>query len=120
MGGRRKKVQSVKLWNAIRKYGIDSWTHEVLLVTENEQEAATQEIILIEQFNTFQNGYNTTTGGDGYRAKHCDKTKKKIGEAARISAARMRDEERHRKRSPHTVETKMKMRMAALRRYNHV
>ena len=52
--------------NAIRLYGPDAWTHEILekeipdLKTANRQEQ-----YYIAHYDTFNKGYNSTVGGDG-------------------------------------------------------
>ena len=50
--------------NAIVKYSPDCWTHEIIAEYDDEilNEA---EIYWIAYFNSFHNGYNETTGGDG-------------------------------------------------------
>lgn len=54
-----------KFYNAIRKYGKDSWQIETLSEVESNDEAKTKEIELIEQFQSYSRGYNATRGGDG-------------------------------------------------------
>jgi len=54
-----------KLYNAIKKYGWDNVQHEVLFTNLTQEEAAQQEIKLIEQYDAIKNGYNNTKGGEG-------------------------------------------------------
>lgn len=54
-----------KFYNAIRKYGVDCWQKEILLELETKSEAKQKEIELIEHFDSYNNGYNATKGGDG-------------------------------------------------------
>lgn len=54
-----------KFYNAIRKYGIENWSHVVLITDICDQDGTALEIIMIEKYNTFIDGYNTTIGGDG-------------------------------------------------------
>lgn len=54
-----------KFYNAIKKYGIDAWTKEVICETETKQEAKSTEIFYIALFDSYINGYNSTKGGDG-------------------------------------------------------
>lgn len=54
-----------KFYNAIRKYGTDCWQVETLLEVSSIEEAKIKEIELIEQFDSYQQGYNATKGGDG-------------------------------------------------------
>ena len=51
--------------NAIRKYGEDQWKHTVLFKTDDKNIAQQKEIELIKKYDTFNNGYNMTYGGDG-------------------------------------------------------
>lgn len=60
-----KNTDNRKFYNAIRKYGIDCWDKEILLIVKTKSEAKKKEIELIELFDTYHNGYNSTKGGDG-------------------------------------------------------
>lgn len=51
---------------AIRLYGEDNWTHEIIAdQIDTLEEANTLEQYYIKKFDTFENGYNLTEGGDG-------------------------------------------------------
>jgi|SRR5208283_1602849 len=52
-------------YNAIRKYGIDCWIFEVLEEVNDISNLNEAEMKWIEYYDTFNNGYNSTTGGDG-------------------------------------------------------
>ena len=54
-----------KFYNAIRKHGIDCWQIETLIEVSSAEEAKSKEIELIEQFDSYRQGYNATKGGDG-------------------------------------------------------
>ena len=56
-----------KFYNAITKYGWDSFEHEVLFNELTLEEANKKEIELIKKYNTTNknNGYNRSNGGDG-------------------------------------------------------
>lgn len=57
-------------WNAIRRYGWDSFKHEIVLSGLSKQEACDKEREHIKKYrsNNPQYGYNLTTGGDaGYK-----------------------------------------------------
>ena len=73
-----------KMAHAITKYGWANVRHDVLLVGLTEQEAKFWEQFYIKQFDTVENGYNITFGGDGLTGvKRSEATKRKIGEANR-------------------------------------
>lgn len=65
---RRHRVQAQKedtpLYCAIRKYGIDNFTFEVVEECSFE-ELNNREIYWIQYYNTYYAGYNQTTGGEG-------------------------------------------------------
>ena len=54
-----------KFYNAIKKYGWDSFTHEILFENLTFEEANQKEIELIALYNSCENGYNISTGGSG-------------------------------------------------------
>jgi group I intron endonuclease len=60
-----KNRDNRKFYNAIRKHGIDCWQVETLLEVPSVEEAKSKEIELIEQFDSYRQGYNATKGGDG-------------------------------------------------------
>ena len=68
------------LKNAMREFGEDSFKVETLLLCNIEQ-MDSYENKFIEMYNTLSpNGYNSKTGGN-LGSKHCDETKRKIGDA---------------------------------------
>ena len=79
----RKTTKTVKLWNAIRKYGTDCWTHEIVAVCWSANEAKDMERTAISEQNTFVAGYNSSVGGDGVMEgrKHTPEAKEKIRQA---------------------------------------
>lgn len=54
-------------WNAIVKYGWDSFTHEIVLETDDKEEAKELEIYIIKELDlrNREKGYNVAEGGDG-------------------------------------------------------
>ena len=50
---------------ALRKYGIENAIFEVISTCLKEEYANEAEIALIEQYDSFNNGYNMTAGGEG-------------------------------------------------------
>lgn len=81
---------SPHFYYAIKKYGWDNFTHEILYENLSQDEAKSKEIKLIKQYNTRNKnfGYNITPGGEGYSGKdnpwyghhHTEETKKKMSE----------------------------------------
>lgn len=60
-----KSKTNTPFYNAIRKYGTDIWVHSILETCALATEAKTQEVLYIEKYNSYKNGYNATLGGDG-------------------------------------------------------
>lgn len=73
------KKDNTYFHNAIRKYGPENFTLEVLeeCSTSNLNE---REIFYIAKYNTFKEGYNLTTGGDGNRRLLLDNSYDEIKE----------------------------------------
>lgn len=71
-----KRFENKSLYKAFKKYGLDNFSFEIIeecseeLLNEKEQ-------WYIQYYNTFDNGYNETEGGDG--GKTCDNYRKKYG-----------------------------------------
>lgn len=62
-----------KLYNAMRKYGRDKFYYEILEENIPINELDRKEIFYIEKYDSFNNGYNSTKGGDGRTInKDCD------------------------------------------------
>lgn len=60
------KGSSFHFHNAIRLYGVDNWTHEVMAdKIDTLEEAYVLEKYHIKNEDTFENGYNLTVGGEG-------------------------------------------------------
>ncbi len=62
---RLKKQGSYKIYNAFNKYGVDNFYIEVLKDKVLIEDLNNIEIEYIEIYDSFNNGYNTTPGGDG-------------------------------------------------------
>lgn len=95
-------VQS-KFYNAVRKYGWDSFDFDVIAQVEEESLEKVCDILdsleikFISEYDSFNNGYNSTTGGHCYRGKevseeyreycrnrtYSEETRAKMSQAAR-------------------------------------
>jgi group I intron endonuclease len=60
-----KKAVNTPFYNAIKKYGIECWDKKILFECETAQTAKEKEIEMIQKFDSYNNGYNATLGGDG-------------------------------------------------------
>jgi len=54
-----------KFYNAIRKYGVDSWNVTTLCEVDSKEIVLKKEIEYIQLYDSYHNGYNATLGGDG-------------------------------------------------------
>lgn len=109
--------------NAIKLYGWDNFSHEILFSGLSQDEAKEKEIELIKKYKTRnpKYGYNMTPGGEGYCGKdnpwfgkhHSEETKQRLRE---LNTGLKRSEETKRKLSEafkgrvFSEETKQKMR----------
>ena len=80
-----KKIKN-KFYNAIRKYGWDSFTWEIIYQSKDGNHTLNvMENYFINEYDVFKNGYNSTLGGDGclgmkgsMKGKHHTEETKKI------------------------------------------
>lgn len=100
-----------RLYWAIRKHGEENFLFEVI---ENCEDDITnqREEFWIAHFDSFENGYNSTTGGDHYQLS--EEAKKKIGQAAKRPMSeeqkqKLREANKGKKPPPHSEETLRKM-----------
>lgn len=73
------------LYNAMRKYGIENFTFEVLETDILHQDIDNKEQYYIQQYNSFNNGYNMTIGGDGVTKYSHQDIKNKFLECSNIA-----------------------------------
>ena len=59
-----------KVYNAIMKYGWDNIRHEILVDGIPKENAQELEKKLIAEFDSIQNGYNVSVGGEGTNATY--------------------------------------------------
>jgi hypothetical protein len=97
-----------KFHRAIRKAKFEKsvWTKTLLYVCDSSKEAFRAEIELIDTYDTFYNGYNTTLGGNSgpilrgkdngmYGRTHTKEVKEKIGQLTKERLANKTYEEVH-------------------------
>jgi group I intron endonuclease len=60
-----KKIKHRSLYKAIRKYGWENFSKEIIADCNNEETAQIIEEGLIKQFDSVKKGYNDTYGGNG-------------------------------------------------------
>lgn len=91
-----KKKNNRKLSNAISKYGEHSFSVQLLEVVNDLEEANDREIFWIKHYNSFENGYNMTEGGDLISTSVKGKTYEEIyGDEAEEKRNMRRDTEFH-------------------------
>ena len=74
------QTQDYKFYRAIRKYGWDNFEWELIYQSKDKEHTKDiMETFFINDYNSFNNGYNSTKGGDGLLGvNHSQQTKQKI------------------------------------------
>ena len=87
---------SPKFYNAILKYGWDSFEHIIVANNLSKKQADKMEEELIQKYQTRNDdfGYNIKKGGNNHA--HSEETKRKIGEANKIALKGSHWSEEHR------------------------
>lgn len=68
------------IYRAFKKYGFENFTFEIVEECEIEL-LSEKEIYYISKFNTYNDGYNETAGGEGISGfNHSEETKRKLSE----------------------------------------
>lgn len=78
--------------NALRKYGPDAFTFEVIAEAQTLQELNALEEFYIQKYDSIKNGFNIRQGGDN-KTHHPDSIKR-MSEAQKTAHARRREEGR--------------------------
>ena len=60
-----KRRGNYAIYNAMNKHGVENFYYEILYSDIPESELNELEVLLIEKYDSFHNGYNSTSGGDG-------------------------------------------------------
>lgn len=76
--------------NALRKYGIESFTFEVIAEATTLVELNNLEEIFVEKFDCYQNGYNIRKAGGN--KLHAEESKKRMSKSQKAAHARRRAE----------------------------
>ena len=107
---------NTKFMNAIRKYGWNNFEHEVLFENLTEEDALEIEKDLIQKYNSYRNGYNSSLGGDygGYTEEVKNKISNSVKELWKNDEYRKHMSEAHKGIATslghkHSEETKKKM-----------
>lgn len=75
------KEYNYPLQRAIRKYGEDSFNTEVLEDSIPGELLSEAEVLYIDKYDTFYNGYNQTKGGEGTSGERSIEAKRNIAKA---------------------------------------
>lgn len=108
-------IENTHFYNAIRKYGWDNFTWAVIVEGVDNMDSLNElEKYWIAELNTYNNGYNSTTGGDNY--KRSEETKRKMSKA--MTGKILSEEHKQKLREAHqgkklSEEHKQKLRKAS-------
>lgn len=76
----KQGVRNNRLAMAMRKYGIEQFVLETIGRSDSEDEIREMEKSAIQEFDSYENGYNANLGGNGH-LHFPEETKRKISEA---------------------------------------
>jgi group I intron endonuclease len=76
--------------NALRKYGIDAFTFEIIAEATTLVELNNLEELFVEKFDCYQNGYNIRKAGGN--KLHAEESKQRMSESQKAAHARRRAE----------------------------
>lgn len=62
----RQGQRNSRLYDAMRKYGLDAFSREVIATADTEDEARSLERAFILELRTYESGYNANEGGCGW------------------------------------------------------
>lgn len=107
--------QNEKFTNAIKKYGWDNFSHEIIAEGLELEEAQRKEKELIQKYESYRNGYNKSLGGDygGYTEDVKEKISASVSDLWKDETYRQHMSEVHKGQSRtgwhHSEESKKKM-----------
>ena len=86
--GKGYRKDQLLFYRAIKKYGWDNFTHEILYTGLSEKDAKNIEISLIRQYKSLGMSYNINDGGDGGRGLH--NKRKKMSDETKLKMSKSR------------------------------
>ena len=86
--GKGYREDQLLFYRAIKKYGWNNFTHEILYTGLSEKDAKNIEISLIRQYKSLGMSYNITDGGDGGRGLH--NKRKKMSDETKLKMSKSR------------------------------
>ena len=86
--GKGYRKDQLLFYRAIKKYGWDNFTHEILYTGLSEKDAKNIEISLIRQYKSLGMSYNITDGEDGGRGLH--NKRKKMSDETKLKMSKSR------------------------------
>lgn len=96
------KTKQSKLYSSMRKHGLENFSYEIIYQSKDEKHCLIEmEPYFITENDSFNSGYNMTSGGDGtrnYSHSHEAREKIKINNARRGKPAHNRGKSLHWKR----------------------
>jgi group I intron endonuclease len=90
ISGSRYSTQTYHFHNALKKYGIDAFTFEVIATATTLEELNLLEEKYVEQFDSINNGFNIRQAGGN--KLHSEESKQRMKEAQKAAHARRREQ----------------------------
>jgi group I intron endonuclease len=90
ISGSRYSEKTYHFHNALKKYGIDAFTFEVIAEATSLDELNNLEELYVEQFNSIENKFNIRQAGGN--KLHSEESKNRMREAQRAAHARRREQ----------------------------
>lgn len=87
--------KQITLYKAFNKYGFENFIWEVIDTAEDLNQLREKEKFYIQKYDSFNNGYNSTLGGDGiFGYKQTEKTKKDLSAKSKTQWNNMSDKDK--------------------------
>ena len=117
-----RTVKNNKFYNAVRKYGWDSFDYSVIAQVEAEDIKELSSLLdsleeqYVEQYDSYENGYNSTLGGHSKRGYHMSEKFREYCRQRTYSEETRKKFSKARENFVYTEEHRQKLRKAALER----